>query len=105
MKFYSTSSPRAASCPSARLPSAPRIYIMSWTATFSRRLLAAGIVNCVIAGLQASAQQPVYEKEEAIPVSPAKSPGPMTLDQCLELGFQHQPALDAARASLNAAAV
>jgi outer membrane efflux protein len=78
---------------------------MSWTATFSRRLLAAGIVNCVIAGLQASAQQPVYEKEEAIPVSPAKSPGPMTLDQCLELGFQHQPALDAARASLNAAAI
>ena len=40
---------------------------MSWTATYSRRLLAAGIVNCVIAGLQASAQQPVYEKEEAIP--------------------------------------
>jgi hypothetical protein len=36
------------------------------------------------------------------PISPAKSPGPMSLDECVDLGFQHQPALDAARASLAA---
>jgi outer membrane protein TolC len=36
------------------------------------------------------------------PISPAKSPGPMSLDACIDLGFQHQPALDAARASLAA---
>lgn len=41
--------------------------------------------------------------EEAAPISPAKSPGPMSLDKCLDLGFEHQPALDAARASLAAA--
>jgi len=43
------------------------------------------------------------EKDEVPPISPAVSPGAMTLDQCLELGFRHQPAIDAARASLNAA--
>lgn len=37
------------------------------------------------------------------PISPKVSPGPMSLDQCIELGFQHQPALAAARASLGAA--
>src|SRR5262249_51800820 len=37
------------------------------------------------------------------PISPKTSPGKMTLDECLELGFQHQPALAAANASLNAA--
>jgi outer membrane protein TolC len=36
------------------------------------------------------------------PISPAESPGPMSLDACIDLGFQHQPALDAARASLAA---
>jgi len=36
------------------------------------------------------------------PISPARSPGPMSLDACIDLGFQHQPALDAARASLAA---
>jgi outer membrane protein TolC len=36
------------------------------------------------------------------PVSPAQSPGPMSLDACIELGFQYQPALAAARASLAA---
>lgn len=37
------------------------------------------------------------------PVSPATSPGPLSLDECLSLGMQHQPAIDAAQASLNAA--
>lgn len=41
--------------------------------------------------------------EEAPPISPAKSPGPLNLDDCLHLGLSHQPALDAARASLAAA--
>ena len=36
------------------------------------------------------------------PISPAKSPGAMSLDACIELGFQYQPALAAARASLAA---
>src|SRR5262249_49543743 len=94
----------AESCPSARLQPASRIT-MSFAAKCTRRLLAAGIVSFVFAGMQAEAQQPVSVKEEAIPVSPAKSPGPLTLDQCLDLGFQHQPALDAARASLHAANV
>jgi outer membrane protein TolC len=40
---------------------------------------------------------------ETPPISPAVSPGPLSLDQCLALGFQHQPAIDAARASLSAA--
>lgn len=70
----------------------------------SRRFLAAGLVSCVFAGLQASAQEPVTTREaEHPPVSPAVSPGPMSLEQCISLGFQHQPALDAARASVNAA--
>ena len=38
----------------------------------------------------------------APPVSPAESSGVLDLDACLELGMQHQPALDAARASLAA---
>lgn len=42
-------------------------------------------------------------EEIAPPVTPAVSPGPLSLDACIALGFQHQPALDAARASLNAA--
>ena len=37
------------------------------------------------------------------PASPTQSPGPLSLDACLELGMAHQPALDAARASLAAA--
>ena len=41
--------------------------------------------------------------EEAPPISPAKSSGPLSLDACLELGMQHQPTLDAANASLSAA--
>ena len=77
---------------------------MSRTAMWSRRLFAAGLFSFVFANLQASAQQPVYVKEDAHPpISPSQSPGPMTLDQCIQLGFQHQPALDAARASVNAA--
>jgi outer membrane protein TolC len=36
-------------------------------------------------------------------VTPATSPGPMSLDACIELGMAHQPSLDAARASLAAA--
>jgi predicted transcriptional regulator len=41
--------------------------------------------------------------EEAAPPSPSKSSGPMSLDACIDLGYQHQPALAAARASLSAA--
>ena len=41
--------------------------------------------------------------EEVPPATPTQSPGPLSLDACLELGFQHQPSLDAARASLSAA--
>ncbi len=44
-------------------------------------------------------------ENEAPLKSPGKSPGPKNLDQCLELGFQHQPSLDAARASLDAARI
>ncbi len=36
------------------------------------------------------------------PISPKTSPGPMSLEACIDLGFQHQPALAAARASLRA---
>ncbi len=55
--------------------------------------------------IRASSQVIVSEavEDEAPPVSPAKSTGPMSLDACIDLGFQHQPALDAARASLAAA--
>ncbi|MSU79783.1 MAG: TolC family protein [Gemmataceae bacterium] len=42
-------------------------------------------------------------EETAPPVSPAVSPGPMSLEACLKLGNRHQPAIDAARASLSAA--
>jgi outer membrane protein TolC len=42
-------------------------------------------------------------EDELPPISPKTSPGKMTLDNCIDLGFQHQPALDAARASLGAA--
>lgn len=45
----------------------------------------------------------VAANEETPPISPLKSPGHMSLDQCIALGYQHQPALDAARASLSAA--
>jgi hypothetical protein len=41
--------------------------------------------------------------DEPPPISPKTSPGPMSLDACIELGFQHQPALAAAQASLSAA--
>lgn len=41
--------------------------------------------------------------EELPPISPKTSPGPMSLDKCIELGFQHQPAIAASQASLNAA--
>lgn len=64
------------------------------------------IVLAVIAGGWAYAQDPVAVRDaenETAPISPKVSPGPMSLDQCLEMGFQHQPSLDAARASLNAA--
>ena len=77
---------------------------MSLPAKLTRRFLAAGLVSCVFAGLQASAQEPVTTREaEQPPVSPAVSPGPMNLEQCIALGFQHQPALAAAHASVNAA--
>jgi hypothetical protein len=39
---------------------------------------------------------------ELAPISPEQSPGPLSLDACLELGLQYQPALNAARASLSA---
>jgi hypothetical protein len=43
--------------------------------------------------------------EEAPPLAaPAESAGPLTLDACIDLGMAHQPSLDAARASLSAAA-
>ncbi len=42
-------------------------------------------------------------EEIAPPISPAVSPGAMSLESCLELGFRHQPAIDAAQASLSAA--
>jgi outer membrane protein TolC len=71
----------------------------------SRLALLAAWAMCAI-GCVAFAQSPVAVNEAeniAAPISPAKSPGPMSLDQCLDMGFQHQPALDAARASLSAA--
>lgn len=42
-------------------------------------------------------------EETAPPASPVVSPGPMSLDACIDLGFRHQPAIDAAHASLSAA--
>ena len=55
-------------------------------------------------GLAVSAQDvlPTSTTDEAPPVSPTFSPGPLSLEACLELGMAHQPALDAARASLAA---
>ncbi|MBM3994401.1 MAG: TolC family protein [Planctomycetes bacterium] len=46
---------------------------------------------------------PRVDTDELPPISPKKSPGPMSLEACLNLGFQHQPLLDASRASLAAA--
>lgn len=43
------------------------------------------------------------ESETIPPASPAVSPGPMSLDACIEMGMKHQPSLDAARDSLAAA--
>jgi outer membrane protein TolC len=62
----------------------------------------------------ATAQEPVVRlapsvaamdkaADEAIPISPLVSPGAMSLDACIDLGYQYQPALAAARASLAAA--
>jgi outer membrane protein TolC len=45
---------------------------------------------------------PTAATEEAAPSVPATSPGPLTLDACIDLGYEHQPALAAARASLGA---
>ncbi len=42
-------------------------------------------------------------EEIAPPISPTVSPGAMSLEACLDLGFRHQPAIDAAQASLAAA--
>ncbi len=50
-----------------------------------------------------TAQTTAVSTEEAAPISPARSSGPMSLEKCLELGFEHQPALAAARASLDGA--
>jgi outer membrane protein TolC len=75
---------------------------MSLPAKLTRRFLAAGLVSCVFAGLQASAQEPVTTREaEQPPVAPVVSP--LDLEQCIALGFQRQPALAAAHASVNAA--
>jgi outer membrane protein TolC len=56
----------------------------------------------------ASAQEPqviefATKAELAAPIAPEKSAGPLSLDECIELGFQYQPALEAARASFAAA--
>jgi outer membrane protein TolC len=40
--------------------------------------------------------------DELAPINPATPPGPLGLEACIDLGFQHQPALNAARASLGA---
>ena len=40
--------------------------------------------------------------DEAAPISPAQSAGPLSLEECVDLGMQYQPALHAARASLSA---
>jgi outer membrane protein TolC len=69
------------------------------------RLGAAATVLLAL-GLTPAWAQPVQRsahEEEAPLAAPAKSPGPMTLEQCIDLGLQHQPSLDAARASLSAA--
>jgi outer membrane protein TolC len=79
------------------------MYTMSLP-RFSRRLFAAGLIGCVLTGWNVNAQEPVSAKEdESPPVSSTLPQGPLTLDQCLELGFRHQPAMDAANASLSAA--
>lgn len=46
---------------------------------------------------------PAAVEETAQPAPAAEAATPMTLDMCLSLGMQHQPAIDAAQASLNAA--
>ena len=57
-------------------------------------------------GLKVSAQQITLVRSTALEAPPmskgAQPPGPLSLDACLDLGQQHQPALDAARASLAA---
>src|SRR6266446_3680517 len=71
-----------------------------------------GLLFLGFAGTWASAQEPVVirssphvivtnaTEDTAPPVSPKTSPGPMSLDACIETGFRHQPAMDAAQASL-----
>jgi outer membrane protein TolC len=56
----------------------------------------------VVSNAPPSSNGNAVTEELSPPISPAKSPGPMSLDACIDLGFQHQPALDAARASLAA---
>lgn len=50
----------------------------------------------------ASAQEIKRTSAEAAPLAAAPD-GPLTLEECIALGMQHQPSLDAARASLAAA--
>jgi outer membrane protein TolC len=88
-----------------------------WRLNARTAMLLGGLAVCGITGIVATGQERsvptlpassphVVVNEAAVeapPISPLKSPGPMSLEECIALGFQHQPALDAANASLAAA--
>jgi outer membrane protein TolC len=65
-------------------------------------MVASAQSRTIVSNAPPSSNGNTVTEELTPPISPAKSPGPMSLDACIELGFQHQPALAAARASLAA---
>src|SRR5262245_33963721 len=72
---------------------------------FSLLALTLWAIHALPANAQQTTEQTVIVPSappEAAPDSPAVSPGPLSLEQCIDLGFQYQPALDAARASVSA---
>ena len=59
--------------------------------------------QAILASAQTMPTATTASAEETAPANPATPPGPLNLEACIELGYQYQPALGAARASLGAA--
>jgi hypothetical protein len=70
--------------------------------TFALFLVTAWASQAILACAQTTATVTSAPPEEAAPINPETPPGPLGLDACIELGYQYQPALRAARASLGA---
>ena len=63
-------------------------------ALFMLVLWGAGAISASAQGLRSSRHVLIQTSsaELAAPISPVESAGPLTLDACIDLGFQHQPA-------------